>query len=365
MKIAIDARIIYTSTGRYVERLLEHLQQLDQKNEYIVLLLAKDFDRWQPSAPNFRKVVADFPIYSLGEQLGLARLMYGLKADLVHFTMPQHPLLYWRRHVVTVHDLTLLDFVIARGSEGWLQDFFRTKVKPAAFKLTIWWTARWAQLILVPTRYVSEQMTRRLGARNSRVIVTYEAADPLATKAEKPEIGQGREFLLYVGNAYPYKNLWRLIEAHRGLHHEGLKLVLVGKRDYFYEQLERRAKQQGMNDVIFAGFVPDEQLRWLYEHAKLYVFPSLSEGFGLPPLEAMQYGLPVVSSRATCLPEVYQDAAEYFDPQNTEDMVKVIEKVLEDRGQQEKLRRAGYERVKQFSWQKMAEQTFEAYRQAG
>jgi glycosyltransferase involved in cell wall biosynthesis len=361
MKIAIDARIISLSTGRYVERLLDYLPELDAENEYIVLLLAKDFKRWEPKAKNFTKMVADFPIYSPAEQLQFAKLLYGLEVDFVHFTMPQHPLAYLRPFMVTVHDVTLLEFVNKRGG-NLLRQIYSNILKPAIFKLVMWKATRWALAVITPTKFVRARLLERYKLDDKRVHVTYEAADPLVAKPVKADYGQGDEFIMYVGNAYPYKNLWHLIQAFHKLGRPGLKLVMVGKKDYFYSELEKKTKTAGIEDVIFAGFVPDENLAWLYQHAKLYVFASLSEGFGLPPLEAMQYGLPVLSSNASCMPEVYGRAAEYFDPKDAGNLAQKIDWLLEHPERLEQLSEAGLERVKQYSWRRMAEQTLEIYK---
>jgi glycosyltransferase involved in cell wall biosynthesis len=364
MKIAIDARIIYTSTGRYIERLLHHLQDIDTKNEYLVLLRQADFDRWVPRAANFRKVPADFAPYTVAEQTAFAQLLRRLGPDLVHYAMPNHPITYRGKHITTIHDLTLIDFVNKRR-EGLLKGIYKHQIKPAVFRGVMWWAATKSNAVITPTKYVREQLIRRFGAPSGRVHVTYEAADPLAAKAEPIDLGQGDNYIMYVGNAYPFKNLWTLIEAFRGLQRSDLKLVLVGKKDYFYEELERRARQQGVENVIFAGFVPDEHLAYLFEHTKLYVFPSLAEGFGLPPLEAMTYGVPVLSSNATCLPEVYGDGAEYFNPEDVPALSQHIGELLDDNKRRRELAKRGQEQLKHYSWRRMAELTLDIYNQVG
>jgi glycosyltransferase involved in cell wall biosynthesis len=143
-----------------------------------------------------------------------------------------------------------------------------------------------------------------------------------------------------------------------------LHLVLAGKREYYYEQLEKYAQASGVEGVKFTGFVTDEELKWLYENAEAYVSPSLSEGFGLPGLEAMVHGLPVVSSNASCLPEIHGDAALYFDPNNADDIASKINEVLSSEGLRKNLISKGYEQTKKFSWGKMARQTLEIYQKA-
>jgi len=167
-----------------------------------------------------------------------------------------------------------------------------------------------------------------------------------------------KPYLLYVGNAYPHKNLENLILAFRKIKQDNfdLQLVLVGGDDYFYKKLKKNN-----NDVIFTGFIKDEDLNVLYNNAALYVFPSLYEGFGLPPLEAMKRGVPVASSNATCLPEVLGDAAIYFNPLDVDDMAEKIKKALLDEGLRKNLIQKGFEQIKKYSWQKMARETLEVY----
>jgi glycosyltransferase involved in cell wall biosynthesis len=170
---------------------------------------------------------------------------------------------------------------------------------------------------------------------------------------------------LYVGNTYPHKNLERLIIAFKKLREEekiDVQLVLVGKRDYFSERLELSVKEYGITDnVIFTGFISDAELQLFYRSAMLYVFPSSIEGFGLPPLEAMSYDLPVLSSNAPCMPEILGDAAKYFHPDEISDIVQVLKTVIQDKSLQESLRAKGREHIKQFSWIKMVEKTHSIY----
>ncbi len=363
MKIAVDARIVYTTTGRYVERLLAYLQQTDHDNEYVVLLLKKDFDRWQPTAANFTKLVADYPPYTIREQVQFALQLRRLKVDLVHFTMPQQPLWYSGRRVTTVHDLTLVDFVNKR-KQGLLKDLYKNYVKPPIFRFLIWYIIRTSVYLITPTQFVKQQLIDRFGAPEARVSVTYEAGELTSTSSSPYAAAKGKRYLLYVGNAYPYKNLRALVDAFALLTQTDYELILVGKRDFFYEELENYVGQQGIKGVTFTGYVPDEELAWLYQHATLYIFPSLSEGFGLPGLEAMAYGLAVLASNATTLPEVYGPGAEYFDPRDSRDIAHKIDELLGDPKRREQLRRAGEERLKQFSWEKMARETLEVYRAA-
>ncbi len=360
--IAIDARIINSSTGRYVERLLHYLQTIDTTNHYTVLVRKKDERHWQPSAANFSVKVADFADYSFAEQLGFKKLLDELRPDLVHFCMPQQPVLYTGKTVTTIHDLTLLNTYMS--DKNW----FVYRAKQVVGKFVFKRVAKKSQVVITPTEYVKNDIVRFAGINPEKVTVTLEAAEKVSSKTPEPYLPmKDKEFIMYVGSQSDYKNIRRLIESHQQLlsNHPELQLVLVGKTTGKAGVPAGRNKAwsegQGHTNVTFTGFVPDEQLAWLYEHTRAYVFPSLTEGFGLPGLEAMVYGAPVASSNATCLPEVYGDAAEYFNPKSVEDITRAINHILTDENLREKLIERGYGRAKLYSWQRMAEQTHTAY----
>jgi glycosyltransferase involved in cell wall biosynthesis len=172
---------------------------------------------------------------------------------------------------------------------------------------------------------------------------------------------------MYVGRATPHKNLKRLIEAFEILKpkYPELMLVFAGKFDANYHWLEALASHKRLADsVVFTDFVSEGQLRWLYEHTAAYVFPSLSEGFGLPGIEAMAQGAPVVAAKATSLPEIYGPAAEYFDPKITFDMAQKISRVISDTELRGQLIKTGRAQAAKYSWQTTAKQTLEIYKKA-
>ena len=171
---------------------------------------------------------------------------------------------------------------------------------------------------------------------------------------------------MYVGRPQPHKNLWRLIEAFRILKkdHPSLVLDLIGKKDAMYDLIEARVKRGGIQDVYFAGFVTDNNLRWMYEHCQAYVFPSLSEGFGLPAVEARLHGAPLVASNASCIPEVNGDGAHYFDPFNVQDITRAINDVLTQPQLRKNLVARGKEQAATYSWERMAKQTLGVFKKA-
>ncbi len=359
-KIAIDARELNgTGTGTYLKHLLRELQQLDTEHKYLVLLKPKDMEDWKTTSRNFTKVPCRYKEFTFAEQLGFWKQLHVLKPDLVHFTMVQQPVLYQGKVVTTMHDLTTTRF--RNPAKNWL--IFT--IKQQVYKLVNYWAAHKSQALIAPSEFVKDDIARFASINSRKITVTYEAADAIKESPEAlPELID-QQFIMYTGRPQPHKNLDRLVEAFGILRQQNpaLRLVLAGKKDVLYKQLEKRALAKGIKNIIFTGFVSEGQLRWLYENTNAYVFPSLSEGFGLPGLEAMIHGAPVVSSNATCLPEVYKDAAEYFDPLDTQAMADAIQKVLSDDKLRKRLIKRGNVVANSYSWQRMAEQTLEIYNQ--
>lgn len=362
MKIAVDAREYTSSTGRYMFRLLQYLEKLDTENDYIVLLKPADMNAYEFTNPRFSKLACPYQEFTFAEQLGFLRQLNGLGADLVHFGATQQPVLYRGPAVTTVHDLTNALFT----NHSRYRNPLVFKFKQYVYRWVIRKVARKSRLAITPTNFVREQLAAFAGISQNKIVVTYEAADPIREPAEPLPDLAGKQFLMYVGRPTPHKNLERLIAAHQLLQkwHPELLLVLAGKKDANYQRIEQSVADRGLRDVVFTDFVSEGGLRWLYENCAAYIFPSLSEGFGLPGLEAMVHGAPVVASSATCLPEVYGDAARYFDPGDEKAMARSINEVLVDKDLRSELIAKGKAQAAAYSWQRMAEQTLEVYKQA-
>lgn len=344
-----------------VERLLRHLQQIDDRNRYTVLIDKCDDDFWAPEKANFTKILIDIPHHSLAEQTRFRRLIRSLAPDVVHFCMPQQPLLLRGPAVVTMfHDLTIL------RTRNPKRSLLASLGKRAIGWMAFAGAARKSARIIVPSAFTRDDLIATLHAPADRIAVVHYAADHAPEEIE-PYPLPFKDFLLYVGRHPAYKNLKRLADAHHILasRRPGLGLVFVGGLDADAEETRLHCARQGYDDVVFTGFLSEPQRDWLYAQAQAYVFPSFAEGFGLPGLEAMACGAPVVSSNATCLPEILGKAALYFDPNDTAAMVEEIERVLSDRMLRERLIRDGRTQVKRYSWRMMAEQTLAVYEAAG
>lgn len=361
MHIVIDARTgDGTGISRYSLNLVRELEKLPADYRFTVLLGPIDFPKWKPHDERFTKLFAPYKHYSLGEQFGLLRLLYSLKPDLVHFTSFNAPVLYFGKRIFTIHDLTLVHFRNIRGS---LKHKIIYPIKYWAMRFVLRCAIMQSNALITDSQYVKQDILVTWGkgllhpVQPEKITVT-----PLAVETYEGAKTQPRpikeDYLLYVGAAYPHKNLDVLAKGYERLKetHPDLKLVVIGKQDYWQKKLGGENKS-----ITFPGYLPYEKLVAYYQSASLFVFPSLSEGFGLPPLEAMAYGAPVLSSNRTSIPEACGDAAEYFDPHSPKDLADKAEALLADPERRKEMIRLGKEQVKKFSWKKMAQQTLEVY----
>ncbi|MDQ3123761.1 MAG: glycosyltransferase family 4 protein [bacterium] len=359
--IVIDARIRPSSTGRYADRLLEHLQKLDSENRYTILLDPQD--SWQAAAPNFTTLTCPFEKFSFNplDQLTYGRFLRKLQPDLVHFTMtPLEPVFYRGLRVTTTHDLTMLRFTRAGRLPlplHWL--------RMAGYRFLFWYSHRASKKIIAISNFVKQDLIKLHPFAEDKTEVILESSEPPLPGKSQPLTGFKQPFIMHVGSPFPHKNIERLVDAFELLKakHPDLQLVLAGKREYYFKLLsESISTNKFKNDIIIPGFVSDAELKWLYENTSCYVLPSLSEGFGLPGLEAMAHNAPVASSNTTCLPEIYGEAAAYFDPFDINDITAVVDKILTDSSYANKIRTLGQERLGLFSWEKMAKDTLAVYR---
>jgi glycosyltransferase involved in cell wall biosynthesis len=360
--IVIDARLYSSSTGRYVRKLIENLEYINKNNRYTILLNKKDFSLYVPKSNNFSKISVNYDNYLFVSHKKYKAMLTNLKPDLVHFTFPNQPLNYSKKSVVTIHDLTPLtryprngfSKIISLPKHYAAKGFYYNQIKDALTN---------SSTVIAPSNFVKNQI-KKLNINKNNIDVIYESADKINQKPSELTNLKNKIYILYVGRVQPHKNIYGLIKAFDLLKksNPNLKLVITGKHGQEYKRLINALAPTTKANIVFTGFVDEQTLRWLYENAEAYVFPSLSEGFGLPGLEAMAHGCPVVSSNATCLPEVYGNGALYFDPTNVDDMANKIRRVLSDKKLRAELTKKGYAQVKKYSWEKMAKQTLNVYK---
>jgi len=304
------------------------------------------------------------------------------KIDLIHYPHFNVPILTPCKFVVTIHDLILTHFPTLRATT--LSPYLYW-LKNLAYKIVIVFAVRKSKKIITVSEFTKNDICEQFKVKKEKIVVTYEGVTNLAKGSDSLFVAKldnqetlrkyniKHDFLLYVGNAYPHKNLDWLLHVFKKLivNRPELRLVLVGKEDYFYNRIHEIAKSLNLwsNDsadssVIFPGYVPDAQLEVLYQEAKIYVFPSLYEGFGLPPLEAMANSCPVLSSNQASLPEILGEAALYFNPEKDNDFIKKVDIILNDHNLREQLISSGLERIKKYSWSNCAQETLKIYFEA-
>jgi glycosyltransferase involved in cell wall biosynthesis len=369
MKIIIDARMYgleHAGIGRYLVNLIDQIEKQDNKNEYLVLLREKYFHELSFKNKNFQKILADYQHYSFKEQIALIIQLIKLKPDLIHFPHFNVPLLYFGKYVVTIHDLIKHE---SRGTMTSTRFPLIYWLKFFVYRLVAWATIKKAVKIITPSYFWQKELIKRFRLPKEKIVVTYEGFDEnLLLKKSKispqnilAKYKIKKPFVVYTGSLYPHKNVEILVKAV-GKTNQGLSLVIVCARNIFYERFLAKIEKMGFSkSVNLVGFVPDEEIAGLYSQAEAFVFPSLWEGFGLPGLEAMALELPLLSAKASCLPEVYGQAALYFDPYNLDDLMEKIEKIGKDKKLREGLIKKGLVQVRKYSWEKMGKETLKVY----
>jgi len=377
-------------------------------NQYVILLTRDNFDDYQPLAANFQKILADYRPYSWREQVFLPRILKRAHCDVWHFPHWNVPWSAPRPFIATIHDLILTHYPNRQASTlpTWL------------FNLKMWFydknlrrVLRHATRVIAVSEFTRQDILRsfeNFKIAPEKITTIYEGVTGFNchsgsrataglsgicertdsrlrgndTSTDGNDIGTPpppaapyppvAPYFLYVGNSYPHKNLEILLksyklyrEQYRGVETDIENLVLVSWKNFFQQRLKNWARENQLDEgVIFAEQVADEDLAGWYAGAKAYIFPSLYEGFGLPPLEAMNYGVPVAAARASCLPEILGDAALYFDPQDTQVIAGTLNQIASDENLRQRLIAAGRAQIKNYQWEKTARETLAVIQQA-
>jgi glycosyltransferase involved in cell wall biosynthesis len=353
MKIGIDARLIEeTGVGRYIRNLLTELGKIYKKNEYVVFLRRGSFNSFRLPNKRWHKALADVPWHTLTEQFVMPGIFAKEKIDLLHVPYFNVPILYRGPFVLTVHDLTILHFDTGKAStHPWI--FY--KLRRLGYRIIVRWGIMHAKHLIAVSQATKREIMDHFPVSQEKISVTYEGVDARLTIGDQ-RITKKRliadPYYIYVGNAYPHKNLETLLMAFQRT--KGHKLVLVGKDDFFYKRLRNKVEEMNLGkSIIFFGPADDRQLTNLYTHAKAFVFPSLMEGFGLPALEALSLGCPVVVSDIPIFHEILGDAAVYFNPHDSRDLATKLTSEI--------LSRDAKDTLQKFSWKKMASETARIY----
>jgi glycosyltransferase involved in cell wall biosynthesis len=366
VRIGIDARKLHDfGIGTYIRNLLRQLSRLDRETEFVVLCRPEDAQAISVLGENIRPVPETAGNYSLAEQVKVPLKLNRAGVTLFHAPHYVLPVLVRCPSVVTIHDCIHLMF----------PQYLPNRVALGYARAAIGGAARRATRVLTVSESSKRDILRFVDIKPEKIDVIYNAYDERFTLepcAEDVERVRERyqlqdSFILYAGNVKPHKNLERLIEAfylvrRRGLDH--VKLVLIGDDISRYAALRRAVHQHQLHKYVrFLGYMPDETLAVMYRLASVFVFPSLYEGFGLPPLEAMASGTPVVTSNVSSLPEVAGDAAVLVDPMDPEAIADGIHRVLTDDALRARLRERGLARARQFSWEASVRRVREIYQE--
>ncbi|MGA2424667.1 MAG: glycosyltransferase family 1 protein [Terriglobales bacterium] len=373
MKVAIDIRrMTEFGVGTYIRNVVRTLARLDRESKYFLIGSSDRVAECGALPSNFHAVALAEGDDTLRGTLDFRAIVRRLKCDLVHI-----PHLFWIPrglgcpYVLTVHDL--LEHMYGSRDASSLR-------RSLHFYLTRRVLRKAARVIAV-SQFTKNEIEKLLAIPDDHVEVVYNAIDERflrghATEADRELIAQrylvNYPFILYAGAIRPHKNVVRIIEAFSSLKNEllkeqqfpDLKLIIIGDDLSSHPRLRRTVVRSGVqNDVRFLGFVPIEVLRIFYDVAEIFVFPSLYEGFGLPPLEAMAHGTPVVTSNTSSLPEVAGNAALLVNPENVFEIRRALQRVLLDPAMRTQMKQRGYEQAQRFSWTASVSRILEIYRE--
>ena len=348
MKIGIDARLINeTGVGRYIRNLIRELSKLDTHNSYVVFLRKNSYSEFETPNSRWEKRLADVPWHSVAEQLRMPGIFSRERLDILHVPYFNVPLFYFGKFVVTIHDLTILHFDTGRAST---RAFLFYKIRRLGYSIILGAAMTRSQKIIAVSNSTKKEILNHFDVLPDDICVTHEGPDETAVVGKRliPH-----PYFLYVGNAYPHKNVELLIRAFSRVPDE--TIVLVGKDDFFYKRL---MKDGVPGNIKFFGPATPRQLANLYTNAKALVFPSLMEGFGLPALEALAYGCPVIASDIPVFRELFGNFPTYFDPHDEEALVQCL--------RQPPLRTNSFlakaaALVKKYSWKTLARKTLNVY----
>jgi glycosyltransferase involved in cell wall biosynthesis len=364
MRIAIDARKLRDfGIGTYIRNILTGLSRLDRETEYVVLCRPDDVESGDVLGRNFRMVPEPAPLYSVSEQFRIPMALAREHVQMLHEPHYVLPPLVRCRSVVTIHDCIHLMF----------PQYLPSRLAYVYAKGSMWSAARKATRILTVSEASKRDILRFFDVRPEKVAVIYNAIDErFLAPADPARVDQARQryqldhpFVLYVGNIKPHKNIERLIDAFgraRPNCPDRLKLIIIGDEISKYPALRQSVHKHKLDKhVRFLGFQPAETLSAFYHLADAFIFPSLYEGFGLPPLEAMACGTPVVTSNVSSLPEIAGGAALLVDPYDVDAIAAGICQAVMDQPVRQDLIARGRERARSFSWEQSVRHIHQIY----
>ncbi len=367
MKIGIEAQRIFRAKKHgmdiYALQLIRHLQLIDHENEYYVFVRPGEDRCLQPSS-NFQIVEIPALTYADWEQVWMPLKALQYKLDVLHCTSNTAPLFTNIPKVVTIHDIIYLNKSFAGGSFYQnLGHHYRKWNVPKAYNQ--------AQQVMTVSNFEAETIETYFG-KNNKVQVTYNGINPKfntilqsETTAVFEELNIPDNYLLFLGNTAPKKNMKRVLKAYQSYKAQTkhpLPLVIVETPKHTVEKMLRECSPHAtMEGIVCTGYVNNDLIPALYRRATLFLYPSLRESFGIPVIEAMAAGTPVITSATSSMPEVGQNAAHYIDPYSVSELTDKIIELLNNKEELEKMQSEGYKRAEQFSWLNTARQVLDSY----
>ncbi len=356
-KIGIDGRLWNESgVGRYIRNLVLGIDAAKTEDSYFIFLTQETYGKVMFKNPKFTKVLSNSRWHTVSEQWKFKEEIERENLDLMHFTYFSYPILYNRPFVITIHDLIIDHFPTGVASSLPAPIY---KLKHFGYKRIVASSVNNAKKIIVPSVATKDELIDHYKAKPSKIEVIYEGFDAAISGGKGGKLVTNKDFILYVGNAYPHKNLSVLFKAFSKLrkNYDQIELVCIGRKDFFYDRIQSEAPE----GIHFLNNVDDAALFDYYKSASLFVMPSLMEGFGLPLLEAMSLSLPVISSDTPALREIGGDAVLYFHPHDSDELEEKITILLSDKKLSAKLIENGQMRSRKFLWQEAVSKTIKVY----
>ena len=368
MRIGIDATAMpfnRLGAGNYIFNLVDGLAKIDVENQYFVFAKPSHITEWNIHQPNFHFLPSASgyrPLCLIWEQSILPMLLWQYKIDVLHSPHYTIPLFSPCRKVVTFHDMIFFLYPELHGLTKRI--FFRTMMSMSSRRadeiITISENTARDVIALLPVKPEKVHAIPLAAGSNYRPMTDRSAIDRICDQHGL----QNGEYILFVGALEPRKNIPVLLHSYQNLLDRGIhkKLAVVGKKGWMFDEIFNTVQKLKMEDnVVFPGYVSEQDLPYLYNGACLFVYPSLYEGFGLPILEAMSCGIPVLTSNISSMPEIVGNSALLVDPRDPKQLAEVMEQVLTDNVLNDSLKERGVRRAAEFSWERTARETLQVY----
>lgn len=367
MKILIDGRMWgtkHTGIGRYVENLVRGLEKQDSENHYLVLLRSDDFNNLR-FKDNFEKIEADFRHYSFAEQTKLPLLIKKLDFDIAHFPSFNHPILLNKPFVVTIHDMIMHKSI---GKNATTLPTFLYGIKRFGYHKVFDNAVNKSMSIVTPSNFAKEDLLKRYKINDKKIKVISEGVDDLVKPSNSKKytkFNNLERYFIYAGNAYPHKNIERLLEAFTYLVEENnfdINLIIVTKNNNFKVNLKKFVKLNNIKNVIFYSNLADDELGYLYANSLAFIYPSFEEGFGLQGLETVNNGSLIACSDIPIFKETYDKKAIYFNPHDFSSIQNTMFDIVNMKtAKRRELIKQQKQMLKKYSLKKMAKETLKIY----